>query len=111
MQKPIPPNAAVLSAPQDAALRQEEFGDLSQAADQFDTAREYYAVALAQVRPDDRATKARLLEDFERLRSAIAWHSSARHRDERSRSIFSVSERSAFWWICPVTATPRYREE
>jgi transcriptional regulator with GAF, ATPase, and Fis domain/Tfp pilus assembly protein PilF len=61
VQKPTPPNESVLKSPQDAALRQEEFGDLSQAADQFDAAREYYAVALAQVRPDDRATRARLL--------------------------------------------------
>ena len=61
MQKPTPPNASMMNAPQDAALRQEEFGDLSQAADQFDAAREYYAVALGQVRADDRATRARLL--------------------------------------------------
>ena len=61
MQKPIPSNSSILNAPQDAALRQEEFGDLSQAADQFDAAREYYAVALDSVRTDDRATRARLL--------------------------------------------------
>ena len=61
VQKPTPPNASMMNAPQDAALRQEEFGDLSQAADQFDAAREYYAVALGQVRADDRATRARLL--------------------------------------------------
>ena len=61
MQKPIPPNASEPNALQDAALRQEEFGDLSQAADQFDAAREYYALALAHAWPDDRATRARLL--------------------------------------------------
>jgi len=61
VQKPIPSNSSILNAPQDAALRQEEFGDLSQAADQFDAARDYYAVALDQVRTDDRATRARLL--------------------------------------------------
>ena len=72
MQKPIPPNASELNAPQDAALRQEEFGDLSQAADQFDAAREYYAVALAHARPDDRATRARLLHSFVAVRTIVA---------------------------------------
>jgi tetratricopeptide (TPR) repeat protein len=59
--KPFPPNPPDLNGPQDAALRQEEFGDLSQAADQFDAAREYYAIALNRSAPEDRAVRARLL--------------------------------------------------
>jgi len=61
VHKPIPSNPADVKGPQDAALRQEEFGDLSQAADQFDAAREYYASALEQFAAEERAPRARLL--------------------------------------------------
>jgi len=58
-----PPNesAAPRASSPDAAFRKEEFGDLNQAADQYGTAREYYADALAGIEPGDGAARARLL--------------------------------------------------
>jgi tetratricopeptide (TPR) repeat protein len=58
-----PPNesAAPRASSPAAAFRQEEFGDLSQAADQYSAAREYYAEALVALAADDRPARARLL--------------------------------------------------
>jgi transcriptional regulator with GAF, ATPase, and Fis domain/Tfp pilus assembly protein PilF len=57
-----PPNeSAAPRALPDAAFRKEEFGDLNQAADQYGTAREYYADALAGISPEDAAARSRLL--------------------------------------------------
>ncbi len=61
MLKSTPSNesAAPRALSPDAAFRKEEFGDLNQAADQYGTAREYYADALAEV--GDAAARSRLL--------------------------------------------------
>jgi transcriptional regulator with GAF, ATPase, and Fis domain/tetratricopeptide (TPR) repeat protein len=59
----IPPNdfSAAPSSLPDEVLRQEEFGDLSQAADQFGAARDYYARALELVPDSHPDARARLL--------------------------------------------------
>ncbi len=84
MQKPIPPNPSASQGPPhlpaNATLRQEEFGDLSQAADQFGAAREYYATALAELRPEDRLARARLL-----VKLAECDHRQGRYVDSLAR--------------------------
>src|SRR5207302_1457916 len=80
VHKPIPPNPADVKGPQDAALRQEEFGDLSQAADQFDAARDYYARALGQFAAQDRSPRARLL-----IKLADCDHRQGRYDDALDR--------------------------
>ena len=63
MSNSTPPNesAAPRALSPDAAFRKEEFGDLNQAADQYGTAREYYADALREIAPGDAAARSRLL--------------------------------------------------
>ena len=63
MSKSTPPNESSASRAlgADKALREEEFGDLSQAADQYGAARDYYSAALVAVAADDRGARARLL--------------------------------------------------
>ena len=63
MSNSTPPNesAAPRASSPDAAFRKEEFGDLSQAADQYGAAREYYVDAFSAVPADDRASRSRLL--------------------------------------------------
>jgi transcriptional regulator with GAF, ATPase, and Fis domain/tetratricopeptide (TPR) repeat protein len=59
----IPPNdfSAAASSLPDEVVRREEFGDLSQAADQFGAARDYYAQALELVPGSHPDARARLL--------------------------------------------------
>jgi len=57
---PTPPDLLEGSS-QEALERQEEFGDLSQAADNCASAREYYAEALERAALDDGAARVRLL--------------------------------------------------